>query len=349
MFESPSAYDRWKNGCDDKDPWDDPDVWAEYLMRHDEDEYNEYQQKRDAAQKAIEQEKTDKYNEKLLKEKKATVEFNGKKLIIEIDLLNGQSVVKKIKNITDIEELLKARINDDVGEFDKIMPGILYQKEFYHGIIGAQEYLNYYYDTDYTLYTSYGCGSLEPISSGGSDIKFQKIKSGRIYLETIADLNLPSGNLPEKYNKASFLIELKKEQGIFKIKLTHNRNEKELPQRFWKEIQKKYNEPNNKKYFNISLFLDYYIILLSVIGLSLITGCKKSRIRQKQKAYMIIKKKRDKETIKEKVLREEQEFKIMRKRYTTTNDEISKKLKEWYENEEEVEIYGCFHEEEIPF
>lgn len=353
MFEPPSAYDRWKSGFDDKDPWDDPDVWAEYLMRHDEDESNKYRQERGAAQKAIEQEKTNKYNEKLLKKRRATVEFNGKKLIIEIDLLNGQSVVKKIKDITDIEELLKARINDVVGEFDKIMPGILYQKEFYHGIIGADEYLNSDYDTDYTLYTSYGCGGLAPISLGGSDIKFQKIKNGRIYLENIADLNLPSGNLPEKYNKASFLIELKKEQGIFKIKLTHNRNEKELPQRFWMGIQKKYNESNNEKYFDINMFLDYYIILLSVIGLSLITGCKKSRIRQKQKAYMIIKKKRNKETTKERILREEQESEVIRKRYVVTDDEISKKLEEWHENEKEIEVQESdneyFNEEEIPF
>lgn len=352
MFEPPSAYDRWKSGFDDRDPWDDPDVWAEYLMRYDEDESNEYQQKRDAAQKAIKQEKIDKYNEKLLKKKRATVEFNGKKLIIKIDLLNGQSVIKKIKDITNIEELLKARINDDVGEFDKIMPGILYQKEFYHGIIGADEYLNADYDTDYTLYTSYGCGGLYSWG-GGSDIKFKKIKNGKIYLETIADLQLPSENLPEKYNKASFLIELKKEQGIFKIKLTHNRSEKELPQRLWKGIQKKYNEPNNEKYFNIIWFLDYYINLLSVIGLSFITGCKKDRIRQKQKAYIMIKKKRDKETIKEKALREEQEFKVRRKRYAVTNDEISKKLEEWHENEEKTEAQESdseyLNEEEIPF
>lgn len=52
-------------------------------------------------------------------------------------------------------------------------------------------------------------------------------------------------------------------------------------------------------------------------------------------------------------MREEQESEVIRKRYVVTDDEISKKLEEWHENEKEIEVQESdneyFNEEEIPF
>ena len=287
-----SKYEQWRNGTLSgvENPWDDPEVWSEYLEKCDEPE------------RQVEKEKTEKKKTiQKIKQKTKIAAFNGSRILIT-DKLGRKMLQFDPQSIADF-----IKQDDEFWRLSRVLEKLLYTERYDQDIVYGEKSEGYWNEIGEWVELE---GEWEPIcwtdvfstlheNTKGATVELVSLKNGKLtwdvnhtkgfYQEGVfgkEDENIfpyTQITLRKEYGNIVINYGIKNKKGAFEAALiTNTPKDKEVKKQLF----------NNEEKLNkfLETYYNYCIELIYAISMVFVTECKKSRLRQKKKAFSMMKK-----------------------------------------------------------